>query len=115
MGYGAWLQNFAKGKQGPSRQSRHLVTEFLSEKNCPEITQPFENSFKVTHNGASLTSEIAPTEVPTETVTYQYMCVFPTTCIAPRTEPLQKNQYSVTNYERKFKPNSGISGIFFPA
>ncbi|KAF8260059.1 endoplasmic reticulum vesicle transporter-domain-containing protein [Lactarius quietus] len=77
----------------------HVITEFSFGKHFPEITQPLDNSFEVTHN---------------KFVAYQYyLRVVPTTYIAPRTTPLHTNQYSVTHYERQLKPHSGVPGIFF--
>ena len=44
---------------------------------------------------------------------YQYyLRVVPTTYVAPRSEPLHTNQYSVTHYERQVG-HSGVPGIFF--
>ncbi|KAH8979567.1 DUF1692-domain-containing protein [Lactarius akahatsu] len=61
--------------------------------------QPLDNSFEITHD---------------EFVAYQYyLRVVPTTYVAPRTAPLHTNQYSVTHYERKLSPHSGVPGIFF--
>ena len=58
--------------------------------------------------------ESVPADMLTEFVAYQYyLRVVPTTYVAPRTKPLQTNQYSVTHYERKLKPHSGVPGIFF--
>lgn len=77
----------------------HVITEFSFGKHFPEITQPLDNSFEITHD---------------EFVAYQYyLRVVPTTYVAPRTAPLHTNQYSVTHYERKLSPHSGVPGIFF--
>ncbi|KAI9453312.1 DUF1692-domain-containing protein [Lactarius psammicola] len=77
----------------------HVITEFSFGKYFPEITQPLDNSFEVTHD---------------EFVAYQYyLRVVPTTYVAPRTGPLHTNQYSVTHYERKLSAHSGVPGIFF--
>lgn len=77
----------------------HVITEFSFGKHFPEITQPLDNSFEVTHD---------------DFVAYQYyLRVVPTTYIAPRSEPLHTNQYSVTHYERKVTHNVGVPGIFF--
>jgi len=46
-------------------------------------------------------------------IAYQYyLRVVPTTYIAPRSEPLHTNQYSVTHYERQVS-HQGVPGIFF--
>lgn len=46
-------------------------------------------------------------------IAYQYyLRVVPTTYIAPRSEPLHTNQYSVTHYERRVN-HQGVPGIFF--
>ncbi|KAI9434355.1 DUF1692-domain-containing protein [Lactarius indigo] len=77
----------------------HVITVFSFGKHFPEITQPLDNSFEITHG---------------EFVAYQYyLRVVPTTYVAPRTAPLHTNQYSVTHYERKLSPHSGVPGIFF--
>jgi len=77
----------------------HVITEFPFGKHFPEITQPLDNSFEVTHD---------------DFIAYQsYLRVVPTTYIAPRSEPLHTNQYSVTHYERKVSHNKGVPGIFF--
>jgi hypothetical protein len=33
----------------------HVITEFSFGKHFPEITQPLDNSFEVTHDGVSFT------------------------------------------------------------
>jgi len=77
----------------------HVITEFSFGKHFPEITEPLDNSFEVTHD---------------DFIAYQYyLRVVPTTYIAPRSEPLHTNQYSVTHYERKVSHSKGVPGIFF--
>ncbi|KAI0259108.1 endoplasmic reticulum vesicle transporter-domain-containing protein [Gloeopeniophorella convolvens] len=77
----------------------HVITEFSFGKHFPEITQPLDNSFEITHD---------------QFVAYQYFLrVVPTTYIAPRSTPLHTNQYSVTHYERKLNHHTGVPGIFF--
>ncbi|KAN0133418.1 DUF1692 domain containing protein [Lactarius tabidus] len=77
----------------------HVITEFSFGQHFPEITQPLDNSFEVTHD---------------KFIAYQYyLRVVPTTYVAPRTQPLHTNQYSVTHYERQLKPHTGVPGIFF--
>lgn len=47
-------------------------------------------------------------------IAYQYyLHVVPTTYIAPRSPPLQTNQYSVTHYKRSLPDHQGTPGIFF--
>ncbi len=93
----------------------HVITEFSFGKHFPEITQPLDNSFEVTHDGASLSSVEDPhSNVPADFIAYQYyLRVVPTTYVAPRTEPLHTNQYSVTHYERTVNEHMGVPGIFF--
>jgi len=76
-----------------------VVTEFSFGKYFPETTQPLDNSFEVTHDNF--------------VADQYYLRVVPTTDVAPHTGPLDTSQYSVTPYERKIKPHSGIPGIFF--
>ena len=38
----------------------HVITEFSFGKHFPEITQPLDNSFEVTHDSASLASRGRP-------------------------------------------------------
>ncbi|EIW58008.1 DUF1692-domain-containing protein [Trametes versicolor FP-101664 SS1] len=77
----------------------HVITEFSFGPYFPDITQPLDNSFE-------LTSE--------PFVAYQYyLHVVPTTYIAPRTKPLNTNQYSVTHYTRVLDHHRGTPGIFF--
>ncbi|KAI0311320.1 DUF1692-domain-containing protein [Amylostereum chailletii] len=77
----------------------HVVTEFSFGPHFPEIVQPLDNSFEITHDPF---------------VGYQYFLrVVPTTYVAPRTAPLDTNQYSVTHYTRVYEHNRGTPGIFF--
>jgi hypothetical protein len=47
-------------------------------------------------------------------MSYQYfMHIVPTTYIAPRSRPVETNQYSVTHYTRVLDHNRGTPGIFF--
>ena len=94
----------------------HVLTEFSFGKHFPEMTQPLDNSFEVTQDSASLLllESFRFADVPAEFVAYQYyLRVVPTTYVAPRSRPLQTNQYSVTHYERQLKPHLGVPGIFF--
>ncbi|KAK7055949.1 endoplasmic reticulum vesicle transporter-domain-containing protein, partial [Favolaschia claudopus] len=77
----------------------HVITEFSFGPYFPDITQPLDNSFEVTHDPF---------------VAYQYFLhVVPTTYIAPRSSPLYTNQYSVTHYTRVLQHHTGTPGIFF--
>ncbi|KAJ7112848.1 DUF1692-domain-containing protein, partial [Mycena crocata] len=77
----------------------HVITEFSFGPYFPDITQPLDNSLEITHDPF---------------VAYQYFLhVVPTTYIAPRSAPLNTNQYSVTHYTRVLEHHSGTPGIFF--
>ncbi|KAI0050497.1 DUF1692-domain-containing protein [Auriscalpium vulgare] len=77
----------------------HVITEFSFGPFFPEIAQPLDNSFEITHDPF---------------VAYQYFLrVVPTTYVAPRSNPLDTNQYSVTHYTRVLEHNRGTPGIFF--
>ncbi|KDQ58958.1 hypothetical protein JAAARDRAFT_33684 [Jaapia argillacea MUCL 33604] len=77
----------------------HVITEFSFGPYFPDIAQPLDYSFEIA-------------EAPF--VAYQYFLhVVPTTYIAPRSSPLQTNQYSVTHYTRVLVPDRGTPGIFF--
>ncbi|KIY66202.1 DUF1692-domain-containing protein [Cylindrobasidium torrendii FP15055 ss-10] len=77
----------------------HVITEFSFGPHFPEIVQPLDNSFEVA---------VDPF------VAYQYFLhVVPTTYVAPRSSPLETNQYSVTHYTRIHEHNKGTPGIFF--
>ena len=92
----------------------HVITEFSFGNYFPEIIQALDNSFEVTHDSLSLAYLECPRSVPTKFVAYQYyLGVVPTTHVAPRSQPLHTNQYSVTHYERKLTPHSSVPGIFF--
>ncbi|KAI0833861.1 DUF1692-domain-containing protein [Trametes gibbosa] len=77
----------------------HVITEFSFGPYFPDITQPLDNSFELTNDPF---------------VAYQYyLHVVPTTYIAPRSKPLNTNQYSVTHYTRVLDHHRGTPGIFF--
>ncbi|KAG6876527.1 hypothetical protein C0993_002430 [Termitomyces sp. T159_Od127] len=77
----------------------HIIKEFSFGPHFPEIVQPLDYSYEVTHDPF---------------VAYQYFLhVVPTTYIAPRSKPLNTNQYSVTHYTRVLEHNRGTPGIFF--
>ncbi|KAL9714534.1 hypothetical protein Ac2012v2_002848 [Leucoagaricus gongylophorus] len=77
----------------------HIVTEFSFGPYFPDITQPLDNSFEITQEHF--------------TAFQYYLHVVPTTYIAPRSRPLQTNQYSVTHYTRALQHGQGTPGIFF--
>ena len=77
----------------------HIITEFSFGPYFPDIVQPLDNSFEITHE---------------HFVAYQYFLhIVPTTYIAPRSKALNTNQYSVTHYTRVLDHHSGTPGIFF--
>ncbi|KAF8054932.1 endoplasmic reticulum-golgi intermediate compartment protein 2 [Lyophyllum atratum] len=77
----------------------HVISEFSFGPHFPDITQPLDYSYEVTHEPF---------------IAYQYFLhVVPTTYIAPRSAPLHTNQYSVTHYTRILEHNRGTPGIFF--
>ncbi|KAJ7680044.1 endoplasmic reticulum vesicle transporter-domain-containing protein [Mycena rosella] len=77
----------------------HVITEFSFGPYFPDITQPLDNSLEITHDPF---------------VAYQYFLhVVPTTYVAPRSAPLNTNQYSVTHYTRVLSQHTGTPGIFF--
>ncbi|KAG6812261.1 hypothetical protein H0H92_003717 [Tricholoma furcatifolium] len=96
MGHG-----YASYEHAPHDQVNlsHIIKEFSFGPYFPDIVQPLDYSFEVTHDPF---------------VAYQYFLhVVPTTYIAPRSEPLETNQYSVTHYSRVLEHNRGTPGIFF--
>jgi hypothetical protein len=91
----------------------HVITEFSFGKHFPEITQPLDNSFEITHDGMLFLSGCDPCNLAADFIAYHYFLrVVPTTYVAPRSEPLHTNQYSVTHYERQVS-HQGVPGIFF--
>ncbi|KAH7884895.1 endoplasmic reticulum vesicle transporter-domain-containing protein [Phlebopus sp. FC_14] len=77
----------------------HVITEFSFGPYFPDISQPLDYSFEVARDPF---------------MAYQYFLhVVPTTYVAPRTKPLDTNQYSVTHYTRKLEDHSGTPGIYF--
>lgn len=78
----------------------HVITEFSFGPYFPDIAQPLDYSFEIAKE-------------PYTAFQY-YLHVVPTTYIAPRSKPLETNQYSVTHYTHVYKnPHEGIPGIFF--
>ncbi|KAG6844093.1 hypothetical protein H0H87_009883 [Tephrocybe sp. NHM501043] len=77
----------------------HIIKEFSFGPHFPDMVQPLDYSFEVTNDPF---------------IAYQYFLhVVPTTYIAPRSYPLDTNQYSVTHYTRVLEHNRGTPGIFF--
>lgn len=77
----------------------HVINEFSFGPHFPDIVQPLDASFEATDQNF---------------IAYQYFLhVVPTTYIAPRSAPLETNQYSVTHYTREVSHDSGTPGIFF--
>ncbi|KAK1226795.1 hypothetical protein PQX77_010202 [Marasmius sp. AFHP31] len=77
----------------------HVINELSFGPYFPDITQPLDYSYEVTNDPF---------------VAYQYFLhVVPTTYIAPRSQPVKTNQYSVTHYTRVLEHGKGTPGIFF--
>jgi endoplasmic reticulum-Golgi intermediate compartment protein 2 len=77
----------------------HVITEFSFGPYFPDIAQPLDYSFELAKDPF---------------VAYQYFLhVVPTTFIAPRSNSLHTNQYSVTHYTRVMQHGEGTPGIFF--
>ncbi|KAF8631627.1 hypothetical protein AX15_002268 [Amanita polypyramis BW_CC] len=77
----------------------HVISEFSFGPYFPDMTQPLDYTFEVAEDPF---------------VAYQYFLhVVPTRYIAPRSTPLDTNQYSVTHYKRVLQHNQGTPGIFF--
>ena len=77
----------------------HVISEFSFGPHFPDMTQPLDYTFEVTKEPF---------------VAYQYFLhVVPTEYIAPRSQPLRTNQYSVTHYTRVLQHNQATPGIFF--
>ena len=94
----------------------HVITEFSFGPYFPDIAQPLDNSFELTHEGALIARRLSVTVLTliSAFIAYQYFLhVVPTTYIAPRSQPLRTNQYSVTHYTRQVDHGRGTPGIFF--
>ena len=94
----------------------HVITEFSFGPYFPDIAQPLDNSFELTHE-RELTKRrlsVAMLILTLAFIAYQYFLhVVPTTYVAPRSQPLRTNQYSVTHYTRQVDHGRGTPGIFF--
>jgi hypothetical protein len=93
----------------------HVITEFSFGPYFPDIAQPLDYSFEIAKERKSCSFILhIRTHQPTAFMAYQYFLhVVPTTYIAPRSPPLETNQYSVTHYTRKLEHFQGTPGIFF--
>ncbi|KAH7911534.1 endoplasmic reticulum vesicle transporter-domain-containing protein [Hygrophoropsis aurantiaca] len=77
----------------------HVITEFSFGPYFPDISQPLDYSFELASK---------------PWMAYQYFLhVVPTVYVAPRSEPLRTNQYSVNHYMRTLNDHEGTPGIFF--
>jgi len=77
----------------------HVISEFSFGPHFPDIVQPLDNSYESTTENF---------------ISYQYfITVVPTTYIAPRSAPLETNQYSVSHYVREVDHDRQTPGIFF--
>lgn len=93
----------------------HVITEFSFGPYFPEIAQPLDYSFEIAKDRTFFSLLCPYSDSSTIAfMAYQYFLhVVPTTYIAPRSRPLETNQYSVTHYTRKLEHNQGIPGIYF--
>ncbi|QRV74956.1 Endoplasmic reticulum vesicle transporter [Ceratobasidium sp. AG-Ba] len=77
----------------------HVIHEFSFGPYIPDISQPLDYSFEVTHEHFTA---------------FQYFInVVPTTYTLPGQDPVHTNQYSVTHYTRNLEHGRGTPGIFF--
>ena len=94
----------------------HVITEFSFGPYFPDITQPLDNSFEITHDRAyfTLIAYVSSTHVVwVAFIAYQYFLhIVPTTYVAPRQAAVKTNQYSVTHYTKTFEHGRGTPGIF---
>jgi hypothetical protein len=93
----------------------HVITEFSFGPYFPDIAQPLDYSFEIAKKRMCRSLLFRTrTHQPTAFVAYQYFLhVVPTTYIAPRSLPLETNQYSVTHYTRELEHLEATPGIFF--
>jgi hypothetical protein len=97
----------------------HVISEFSFGPYIPDISQPLDYSFEVTHERKSKLSQ-ATTMTPHESylsidfTAFQYFVnVVPTSYKMPGQDPVNTNQYSVTHYTRNIEHGRGTPGIFF--
>jgi len=94
----------------------HVITEFSFGPYFPDIAQPLDNSFELTHEREPTVrrSPVVMLTLMSAFIAYQYFLhIVPTTYVAPRSQPLRTNQYSVTHYTRQVDHGRGTPGIFF--
>jgi len=93
----------------------HVITEFSFGPYFPDIAQPLDYSFEIAKERRSCSFLFRTrTHQQIAFMAYQYFLhVVPTVYIAPRSSPLETNQYSVTHYTRKLEHFQGTPGIFF--
>ena len=94
----------------------HIITEFSFGPHFPDIVQPLDNSYEATDKSEFVLRKQhdSITNSSLDFIAFQYFLhVVPTTYIAPRTNPLRTNQYSVTHYTREVAHDRGTPGIFF--
>ena len=95
----------------------HVIDEFSFGPHFPDITQPLDYSVEIAHDRTLIPCSLIAQNfhtLPSAFVAYQYFLhVVPTTYVAPRSKPLDTNQYSVTHYTRILQHNRGTPGIFF--
>lgn len=77
----------------------HVITEFSFGPYIPNIVQPLDYSFEITHKPFSI---------------FQYfITVVPTTYYASPSRSVRTNQYSVTHYVKHIEHGQGAPGIFY--
>jgi hypothetical protein len=96
----------------------HVISEFSFGPYIPDISQPLDYSFEVTHERKSNLSQLTTiTHEPCLSIdftAFQYFVnVVPTSYKMPGQDPVYTNQYSVTHYTRNIEHGRGTPGIFF--
>lgn len=77
----------------------HIITEFSFGPYIPDIVQPLDYSYEITHHPFTI---------------FQYfITVVPTTFYASPSRSVRTNQYSVTHYTKHIEHGQGAPGIFF--
>lgn len=96
----------------------HVISEFSFGPFIPDISQPLDYSFEVTHErrlflpGPSALRNLTFASIDFTAFQY-FVTVVPTTYQIPGQDPLHTNQYSVTHYTRTIEHGRGTPGIFF--
>lgn len=95
----------------------HVITEFSFGPYFPNIVQPLDNSYELSKErklSCRMYSSVYELTYDLAFISYQYFLhIVPTRYTAPRSSPLETNQYSVTHYTRLLEHNRGTPGIFF--